>query len=426
MTDQGGVDQQADGGKERRRQVIEDALLAFRPRERDEFRDQIGREVPTPWQAMESLAQAELPRVLKHRLLIDAVRRAHRQDLDEPRMEEGMRNVLRSTMDEGLTDQHVAEAMRDLEAVAAAEGEERLQAAHWEEWVNRTEDLFQYSTEERTFQACNDVDRTVKATPNLQLVPSRLIVAEFWSDLLPNDFATFIDPSNWPKCSDFWKEMKELGARTTIGEGYDCEVRETVTILTGETLTVPLQIAFRKRADGSRVWTRFNLSRSSYGPNVPVDVDTGTVSAELMTDGPAPTLVRGTKYLHWANPKRPDVTTLACDFGWAELMIQMAYRCAGRMPMATTPTTARVSVEGAVKRLVEDVTTEWRNGINDSRAHLETLIGRFTGPSWDARWVNDLLALGNLAAKRSGRIASHVRTFADALKEADQQEGQRV
>jgi hypothetical protein len=46
-----------------------------------------------------------------------------------------------------------------------------------------------------------------------------------------------------------------------------------------------------------------------------MDVDTGTVSAESITGGPARTLVRATKYLHWRDPDRLDLTMLACASG---------------------------------------------------------------------------------------------------------------
>jgi hypothetical protein len=80
------------------------------------------------------------------------------------------------------------------------------------------------------------------------------------------------------------------------------------------------------------------------------------------------------------------------------------------------------SVDDAIKRLVEEVVTQCRDGIGASGPHLEKLIGRFTGPSWDPRWVNDLLAMGLVTVDRYGSIASSVRRFADSLKDADDRE----
>lgn len=182
-----------------------------------------------------------------------------------------------------------------------------------------------------TCEACNDSVVTLKTSPDGRVVASRLIAAEFWSDQPPTAFAMFVDPSNWPRYSVFWRAMRELQPRTLMATGYDCDFEEVVCIL-GELLVVPLQVAYRVRPDRSRIWTRFNIARRYYTPSVPVDVDTGTVSAELVTGGPARTLVRATKYLHWKDPDRPDLTMLACASGWSQLMVEMAGACGAPRP----------------------------------------------------------------------------------------------
>lgn len=412
----------ADDDREQRRRIIEDVLLAFRPELIDQFG--VAGELPSRRQALENLAGAVFPRLLKHRLLIDAMRRVRFLPQGEP-LDDAVRAVLASTMGEERESPRVEEAKRHLETVAVAEGSLGLDATQWALWVQLTNELFQFEVEERTFQACNDEEIVLKPTPNfLKLVGSRLIVAEFWSQRPPIDFATFIDPFYWPRCSEFWRSVTAKLGPTPRDSGYDCDIEETVTILTGQTLTVPLQVAFRKRPDGSRVWTRFNISRLFFSPTVPVDVDTGTVSAESMPGGPAPTLVRATKYVRWSdsNPN-PDLTMLACDFGWSQLMIDMAYQCARGIPGAAVSTRETTSVEDAAKRLIGDVTDECRKGISDSRPILEKLVGRFTGPSWDLRWINDLLAIDSLLVTRYGRIAGHVRRFANELRDDDHQDG---
>ena len=160
-------------------------------------------------------------------------------------------------------------------------------------------------------------------------------------------------------------------------------------------------------------------------PDTAVDVDTGTVSAESVPDGPAPTRVPATKYLHWRDDNQPDLTDLACDFGWSDLMEEMADGCAQGFPadggQAEGAVTggARTSVDAAIGQLVEAVTAEWQQGMSDSGPHLEQLIGRFTGSSWDVGWINDLLGMGQVTARRYGNIASGVRRFADSLRDAD-------
>jgi hypothetical protein len=123
--------------------------------------------------------------------------------------------------------------------------------------------------------------------------------------------------------------------------------------------------------------------------------------------------VRATKYLHWRDPSHPDLTAQACDFGWSQLMEEMADGCVGGFSAADG---TKTSVDAATRQLVEAVTTQWQQGISDNRPHLEQLIGRFTGSSWDAGWINDLLDMGLVTARRYGNLASDVRRFADSLR----------
>src|SRR5205807_1204684 len=118
--------------------------------------------------------------------------------------------------------------------------------------------------------------------------------------------------------------------------------------------------------DHSRIWTRFNLlSGPYYTPAVQVDVDTGTVSAELTPNGPAQTLVKATKYVHWRYNTQPDLTAQACDFGWCEMMEEMAYGCAqGFTPPG--PQTSGAQADGAVKQFVEAVTTQCQQAIGQN------------------------------------------------------------
>jgi hypothetical protein len=414
--------------KEQRRRVIEDVLLAFRPEVARNFGDLVGRPVPTREQALADLWAADVPRVLKHRACIDGFRRM--RDDDQPALREPVEQVLRSTVaqDREISAPRLDEMIRHLAEVTttgATEGAP-LQQRHWDQWVGTTKDVYDFTTPEKTFQACNDNQRVLKFTPNRQLVESRLIVAEFWTDLPPSAFVEYVDPRNWPRYSSSWQAMtplRELQTKENPPKGYDCDFEETVKIF-NEVLTVPLQMAFRILPDQSRVWTRFNISHSHYTSSVPVDVDTGTVSAESMPGGAGRTRVQATKYLHWSDPNRPDFTRLACDFGWSELMVKMAYAPLDGVDLSSvtpgqTGTTAQASIDDAVKQFVDDVMMEWKNGIDDYTPRLENLIRRFTGPTWNLRWINDLLDLARVPVERSGDVASHVRRLADSLRIAD-------
>jgi hypothetical protein len=411
---------------EGKRQVIEDAILAFRPEVAQQYpQDQ---RPPQAAQALINLAAATtIPRLVKHRRLIDGLRRSTVLDsTGGDRLDDPARQVLASTLDQdqqGRLPDPLDQAKRRLDEIVAAPGEPRLQQQHWQLWVQSTDDIFRFTTHERTFEACNDEQLVVKATPGGQLVPSRLIIAQFWSDLPPAAFRRYVDPQNWPQCSPFWRAVDPLGPFVPLADGYDWDFAETVYIIT-QTLTVPLRIGFRELPDQSRVWTQFNISRDFYNQNTEVDVDTGTISAESVPGGPAATLVRATKYLHWRDPNRLDLTALLCDFGWCELMEEMAYGCAQGFPAGNAPATEaaedgdKTSVDDAIKQLVEAVTTQCQQGISDNVPNLEKLIGRFTGSSWDIGWINDLLEMGLVTASRYGNIASDVRRFADSLRDA--------
>jgi len=406
---------------EEKRRVIEDAILAFRP----DVARQFPREPGPPGRVFTGLAATNIPRLVKHRSLIDGMRRSTTDA--RARLDDQARLVLASTVDPDLPEdrrQSLAEqARRLLDEVAAAPGEARLQPQHWQLWIRSTNDIFRFTTHERTFEACNDEQREMKATPDGQFFLSRLIIAQFWSDLPPAAFRPYVEPQNWPRCSPFWRSVQELSPVALTPDGYDWDFAETVDIIT-ETLTVPLHIGFRELPDQSRVWTRFNISRDFYDQNTPVDVDTGVISAETISGGPAPTRVQATKYLHWRDPgRRPDLTALACDFGWCELMEEMAYGCAQGFGPASVQTTetqadgAKTPADAAIRTLVEAVTTECQASISENGPHLEHLIGRFTGSSWDAGWINDLLDMGLVTVRHYGNIASGVRRFADSLRD---------
>ena len=407
-----------------KRRIIEDAFLAFRPDVANRYPRPEASGPPGAQQALADLAAAtNIPRLVKQRRLIDGLRLSseeHRVGFDDQ-----ARDVLASTLEQGLPDdtrQSLADLAKRRQDEAAASDEPRLQSRH-SQWMQGTNDIFRFTTHEQTFEACNDEQEADKATPDGQLVPSRLIIAQFWSNLPPAAFRTYVDPRNWPQCSPFWRAMQPLGPIVQTANGYDGDFAETVNIIT-ETLTVPLHIGFRVLPDQSRVWTRFNISRAFYNQfhDTEVDVDTGTVSAESVPGGPAPTRVRATKYLHWRDPNRLDLTDLSCDLGWSDLMMEMADGCAQGFPadggqaQSTVTGGAKTSAD-AVSQLVEAVTTQCQQGISENRPNLEQLIGRFTGSSWDAGWINDMLGMGLVTARRYGNVASNVRRFADSLRD---------
>ena len=411
--------------EEDKRRIIEDAILAFRP---DVVRAYPRDPAAEPGPALAALAAAvTVRRLTKHRRLIDGFRRSTPDG--RARLDGVARRVLDSTLEPGVPDDRrpalVEKAKRRLDEVAMAPGEPQLEQKHWDLWVRGTSDIFAFTTPERTFAAsCNDNNREWKQTPDGEHVLSRLIVAQFYSDLLPSAFSRYVQPENWPGCCTFWESVVGLPLPMTphspVTNGYDWDFAETVNII-NQQLTVPLHIGFRELPD--QVWTRFNLSQAHYTPATPVDVDTGTVSAVPASNGSVRTLVQATKWVHWRySDQQPDLTAQACDFGWTELMEEMAYGCAQGFPpraqLAGMAADSAKTPADAIKQFVGGVTTEWQRAIIESGPHLEQLIGRFTGKSWDAGWVNDLLDVGLVAANHYGNITSDIRLFADSLRDA--------
>jgi hypothetical protein len=338
-------------------------------------------------------------------------------------------------------------AWRHLEEAVRAPGGRRFEERHWLQFVDGAGELFGFDVPERTFRGrgrCNDMETAPKPTPEGELVDSTVITAEFLSDQPPSAFVDYVDPENWPRCSSFWRDMHPLTSATRPSwppgaEGYD-RVFDEVVEIGAQTLRVPLSVGFRVLPDRSRVWVRFNIDRDQYRrrkqarnrrDRVPVDVDTGTVSAERVAgpDGPR-TLVRATKYVRPAPDGEAELfPRLACDVGWPELMMAMAYRCSPDGPSpdaAARPADALAggSAEAAVRRFVEQVVAECRNGIADTGPAMQRLLGGFTGPTWSASWVNDLLDLGVETTRRYGRVAGHLRGLADDLGRAADQRRQ--
>jgi hypothetical protein len=426
MNDQTASGRRPDDSTEQR-QAMEGTVLAFRALAGN---DPYVAERPDPAQALRDLADSGLHRVIKQRILLDGLLRTRPAERDQT-IYDAARYLLGKTLPGDPDDSQVEELMALVDRVAGGDDWERLQPSHWEAFSGGASEAYGYDIEELSFSSgCNDQQQTTKYTPDGESKLSRLIEAQFWSNEPPMAFARYVNPRNWPRCSVAWREMTDLTGTSAESGDYDCVFREVVKI-NDRVLRVPLEVGYRERPDGSRVWARFNIDHNLYeawnrdpdSERVPVDVDTGTVSAERRPGGPAQTLVRATKYLHMVDDDGM-VPELACDAGWPDLMIAMAERCATRWPpeepVTVTPEAGRTAlVDAAIRRFVDEVAAEYQQGIGQTRPHFRRLIGRFTGASWDPRWINDLLDIGKVTADRYGAVASSVRGLADGLRNAD-------
>jgi hypothetical protein len=439
----------------KRRRALENACVTFLEAEAQPSPE----EFPDEWrpagpdQALKDLATSQTPRVIKLQQMIEALRR----DPDAyERLDEPIRLVLAHTLPtvegELPPQSQVDAAKRHLGDVVRAPGGQRFEEQHWLQFVEGAGALFRFDVPERTFRGrgrCNDMETARKRTPEGDVVDSVVITSEFLSDQPPSAFIDYVNPENWPNCSSFWQEMRPLTPPTRVpgSGGYD-RVFEEVVDIGPQTLRVPLAVGFRVSLDRSRVWVRFNLDHDRYldrkaaknpQDRVAVDVDTGMVSAERAPGSGRPqTLVRATKYVHAAPGGGAQLfPRLACDVGWPELMMEMAFRCspdgpppdgvaqaAAAAPVAGTAPAAADPAEAAVQRFVQQVVAECQQGIRDTGPPVQRLMRSFVGPTWSAGWVNDLLDIGMETTRRYGRIASHLRGLADELGRAADQRRQ--
>ena len=395
---------------------------------------------------LHALAESETPRVVKLRLLVDILRR--QSPRDRQALDAGVRHVLRHTLPTAAgrlpPDALVEQAKELLDAVVEAPGGAFLEEPHWRQLAEESAPLFGFAVAERTFEGgCNDQDLATKLTPDGDPVQSRVLIAQFWTDQPPSAFIDYVSPRNWPSCSSFWESMEPLSAVVQEPNGNYTGVFQEVVKIGDATLRVPLEVGFRMNADLSRVWARFNIDGGQYQKRkadedpVPVDVDTGTVSAETVPGGPAATRVRAVKYL--SAPPGSDAARfaeLACDSGWSEMMLTMAFSCspdgpselaaaAARTRAAAAPRPAAPAAPSAVpasaaEEFVGRVVKDCMDGVDATGQHVQRLLTRFTGPSWDPRWINDLLDIGVVTAERYGRVLSHLRGLADRLAADDQ------
>jgi len=395
---------------------------------------------------LRALAESETPRVVKLRLLVDTLRRQSprtRQALDAA-VRHVLLHTLPTTGGEAPSDELVDQAKELLDAAVEAPGEAYLEEPHWRQLAEESGQLFGFAVAERTFEGgCNDQALAWKLTPEGERVKSRVLIAQFWTDQPPSAFIDYVSPENWPNCSSFWESMEPLSTVAREPNGNYTGVFEEVVKIGSTPLRVPLEVGFRMNADLSRVWARFNIDRREYQKRkaakdpVPVDVDTGTVSAETVPGGPAPTLVRATKYLNAPRGSDADrFAELACDSGWSEMMITMAFSCSpdgpsevaaaaarARAPApsraAATAAPATVPARAAAGQFVGRVVADCKDSIDATGPYVQQLLTRFTGPSWDPRWINDLLDIGVVTAERYGRVLSNLRGLADSLADED-------
>ena len=149
----------------------------------------------------------------------------------------------------------------------------------------------------------------------------RTIVSSFWSYASVNELKAFVDPRNWGELgSAYWQEMTMLEGPEETSDGYTGVFREVVALPTGP-VTVHLAVGYHEDDYGAT--TTF---RETGNITDDVVLDRGYVMVTSRARSPAKpqTFVYATKTIVFREPALNEITDLACDNGWVDLMITMA------------------------------------------------------------------------------------------------------
>jgi hypothetical protein len=276
---------------------------------------------------------------------------------------------------------------------------------------------------------CNDDEQVPTPTGRAPTIKSR-----FWTNASVEQMAGLVDPMFWARSGKpFWKQMSPVKGtiRTTNPDRYYTGTFEEVVALPIGDVTVYLDIRFERTAD--YVHTTYQLAADPRYPKGRVVFDSGWIAATGKTIGPGgePTLVEGLKSIQFREPELNELPDLACDGGWAYLMINMAREGArlarqeapaateSDKPRAVQPPPGVDTAKAAVNARIEAAVDTWVEQATASlRSHgvaVKTAVGRALPPGYDPDWVNDLLGTWKGGAETTKHTIEAWRRILDAL-----------
>jgi hypothetical protein len=153
--------------------------------------------------------------------------------------------------------------------------------------------------------------------------------AGFASDeILFADAISFLDPSHWPGCCDFWCSMDKLadlpaGARYNETVSTDCGPPPF-----GWTISAELDFEFQKVGDKLAV-TRYRLAPGRPKDGDDVLVDRGSLLVWDVGDGGPGIFVMTTKRVRFSRSFSGEALALMmCALGYAEVVEELVFNCA--------------------------------------------------------------------------------------------------
>jgi hypothetical protein len=236
---------------------------------------------------------------------------------------------------------------------------------------------------------------------------SPTIVSRFWSDRSLPELFEFVDPRNWARLGSlYWRRMEPITPLTATPNGFHGTFLEIVALPMRD-ITAYLDITFWQ--DEHTACCTF---REAQGMNSDVLFDRGYVVATDRTVPPvAPPLppvamVQSNKSIVFRDPVLNQLTDLACDNGWVDLMMRMAVP-----PHRDDPKLAGPS--GADPAAADSEVAQWqlqakqvidRSVVRATEAAKAVRDGR-----WDDQLVDSLIAGGTDLTSLAGQAVRAYR-----------------
>ena len=167
--------------------------------------------------------------------------------------------------------------------------------------------------------------------------PAAQFTTSFTTDQITMQQAMrFLEPSNWPGCSDFWCDMTQVGEAPHGVRTY----REVVSVGCGDPAawTAETYLDFVTTTLGHVALVSYDLSPSHRSPDGQIVVDNGWLIVEQVQAG---IRVRSRKVVKFAHPfAAPTLAAIMCPLGYASAGEDLLFGCAlghGDDPDAGTP-----------------------------------------------------------------------------------------
>lgn len=212
--------------------------------------------------------------------------------------------------------------------------------------------------------------------------PVATLETEFETDRLSFDQAiAFLEPVNWPQCSDFWCEMRKVGVQSTSLQQYHevvstaCEHRQIAWTIEAE-----LDFSFTRLPDVAI--TEYQLSAGHPLPGDDVLVDDGSLVVRRLGTGAASRLrITTTKRVKFDHPFSGEaLAMIMCALGYATVAEDLVFSCAAvgggtggtPFPAAPLPTPVKPCVDAcAPDALVQSMANMWLCAFREGAAVID-------------------------------------------------------